>query len=58
MFAERGAKIVVSDINEEGGQATVERVIAAGGKAVFQRCNVAVEADVIALVKSTVDTYG
>ncbi len=58
IFAQKGAKVVVSDVNEEGGKATVERIIAAGGEAVFQRCNVADEQDVIALVKAAVDTYG
>lgn len=58
IFAQRGAKVVVSDINEAGGQAVVDRIRSAGGEAVFQHCNVASEEDVIALVAKAVSTYG
>jgi len=58
IFAEKGAKVVVSDIAEAGGLATVERIRNAGGDAIFQRCNVAKVDEVIALVKKAVDTYG
>jgi len=58
IFAEKGAKVVVSDIAEAGGLATVERIRSAGGDAIFQQCNVAKVDEVIALVKKAVDTYG
>ena len=35
MFAEKGANIMISDINEEGGQETVAMVKAKGQKAAF-----------------------
>ena len=35
LFAAEGAKIVVSDVNIEGGEETVAQVAAAGGEAVF-----------------------
>lgn len=40
-FAKEGASIVVSDINEEGGQETVELVEKIGSKALFIKTNVA-----------------
>lgn len=58
IFAEKGAKVVVSDVAEAGGLATVERIRNAGGDAIFQLCNVAKVDEVIALVKKAVDTYG
>jgi NAD(P)-dependent dehydrogenase (short-subunit alcohol dehydrogenase family) len=57
-FAQAGARIVVSDINDEGGQATVEQITQAGGEAVYIHCDVAQPADVQALVDQTVARYG
>lgn len=57
-FAEEGAKVVVSDINEEAGNETVRLVKELGGDALFIRCNVAIEQEVIDLVKQTVKHYG
>ncbi|MCM3758390.1 glucose 1-dehydrogenase [Sporosarcina aquimarina] len=57
-FAEEGAKVVVSDINEEAGKETVKQITEAGGDAIFVRCNVAEEQDVMELVKQTVEHYG
>ncbi|MEK3934665.1 glucose 1-dehydrogenase [Sporosarcina sp. FSL W7-1349] len=57
-FAEEGAKLVVSDINEEDGMETVRQIEANGGDAIFVYCNVAEEQQVIDLVKRTVSHYG
>ncbi|WP_019989454.1 SDR family NAD(P)-dependent oxidoreductase [Rudanella lutea] len=57
-FAQAGARVVVSDINDEGGQATVEQITQAGGEAVYIHCDVAQPADVQALVDQTVVRYG
>ena len=35
-FASSGASVVVSDVNDAGGQETVDLILQAGGKAVFQ----------------------
>jgi 3(or 17)beta-hydroxysteroid dehydrogenase len=43
LFAKEGARIVVADIHELGGQKTVAAIIAAGGEAFFHRVNVADE---------------
>lgn len=58
VFAQKGATVVVSDIAEEGGQATVERIRSAGGEAMFLTCNVADPEQVQALINTTAETYG
>ena len=57
-FAASGASVVVSDVNDAGGEETVALLAAAGGKAVFQRCDVSNGADVKALVARAVSEYG
>ncbi len=57
-FAESGASVVVSDVQDDKGDETVRLIIDQGGKAVFQRCNVADEADVKALINRAVSEYG
>jgi NAD(P)-dependent dehydrogenase (short-subunit alcohol dehydrogenase family) len=39
-FAASGARVVVSDVNEASGTETVDLIAAAGGTAVFQKCDV------------------
>lgn len=57
-FAEAGAAVVVSDINVEGGQETVNRVGELGGEATFVRADVTQAGEVAALVNNTVERYG
>lgn len=57
-FAEEGAKVVVSDIDREGGEETVRLIREAGGEAEFFLCNVCDEEQVKALVDFTVKQYG
>ena len=57
-FAKAGAKVIVSGRRETEGQAVVAEIKAAGGEAAFVKADVAVEADVAALVAKTVETYG
>lgn len=58
LFAQEGAKVVVSDINLEGANATVEEIRAKGGTAKAVKTNVALEEDIQVLVDTTVETYG
>jgi NAD(P)-dependent dehydrogenase (short-subunit alcohol dehydrogenase family) len=58
LFVREGAAVVVADINEAGGEAVVHECRQAGSKAVFQHTNVAVEADVKALVARAVGEFG
>jgi NAD(P)-dependent dehydrogenase (short-subunit alcohol dehydrogenase family) len=57
-FAREGARVVVADIDVKNGQETVDMIKKAGGEAIFVRTDVSKEADVEAMVKKTVETYG
>ena len=57
-FAEEGAKVVVADVNMEGGEQTVELIKQAGGESTFVKCDVSKAAEAEALIKAAVDTYG
>jgi NAD(P)-dependent dehydrogenase (short-subunit alcohol dehydrogenase family) len=54
-FANRGAKVVVADWVEDNE--TLNIIKAAGGEAIFVKCNVSVEADVKNLVDNTIEQY-
>ncbi len=56
-FAMDGARVVVADIDEDGGSRAVEE-IGAHGAVRFVRCDVGDKADVENLVTSTVQTWG
>ncbi len=57
-FAREGAKVVIADIVVAGGEETVQMIKAAGGEAIFVKTDVTKTAEVEALVKKTVETYG
>lgn len=57
-FAKDGAAVVVSDINPDGGQETVRRIEAEGGRAVFLQANVRVEEQVRHLIGFAEKTFG
>jgi NAD(P)-dependent dehydrogenase (short-subunit alcohol dehydrogenase family) len=57
-FAEAGASVVLSDVNETAGNEATEALRGKGHEVTFVRCNVADESDVAALVDATVATYG
>lgn len=57
-FAEEGARVVVSDIDADGGAETAEMVRKAGGEATFIRADVSNAVDVDAMVAHAVATYG
>lgn len=58
VLAREGAKIVVSDMNEDGGRETVDLVARQGGDALFAKANVAEPSDMEKLVAQTVNRYG
>ena len=58
LFAEHGAKVIVSDITIDGGHETVKMIQDKGGEATFIECNVANEESVNNLIYKTVETYG
>ena len=55
---EKGAKVVISDYNEEGGKAAEAELKKKGGEVVFIAANVADEQAVQNLVSETVKKYG
>ena len=55
-FASRGAKVVVSDLQD--GAETIELIKKAGGEAIFVRCDVSHDNDVKILLEKTIETYG
>jgi NAD(P)-dependent dehydrogenase (short-subunit alcohol dehydrogenase family) len=57
-LAKAGARVVVADIDAAGGEATVELVMQAQGKAVFVQTDVTQADQVKALVEQTVKTFG
>lgn len=58
LFAREGAKVVIADINAEGGERTAEEIRQAGGEARFVRADVSKSADVADLIASVIDTDG
>jgi 3-oxoacyl-[acyl-carrier protein] reductase len=58
LFAKEGAKVVVADVNEAGGQETVAEIKAAGGEGFFVRLDVTDKAQSRQMVKDTLAKYG
>lgn len=58
LFAEAGAKVVVADVNDDEGAQVVTEIQAAGGEATFVHTDVSDSAQVQAMVRHTVDTFG
>lgn len=57
-FARDGAPVVVSDVDDAGGQATVQAIENSGGRAAFFRCDVRNESQVRDLVSFAEATFG
>ena len=57
-YARDGAKVIISDLNEEGRQETVKLIQKANGEAFFIKSNVAKPEDCEALVQKTLEKYG
>lgn len=57
-FAREGARVLVSDVDQAGGEETVKAVAEAGGEARMVRTDVTRESDVAAAVAAAVDGYG
>jgi NAD(P)-dependent dehydrogenase (short-subunit alcohol dehydrogenase family) len=58
LFADEGAKVVVSDIAEDKGQKTVEEIKLKGGDAIFVKADTSKSEDNEALVKKALAQYG
>jgi len=57
-FAREGAKVVVADMDVEGGKSTASMIKDVEGEAVFVQADVSQAADVKAMVKKVIETYG
>ncbi len=57
LFAREGAKVVVADINAEGGEETLQIIRDAGGEASFVRTNITKATDVEALIDRVIDIH-
>jgi NAD(P)-dependent dehydrogenase (short-subunit alcohol dehydrogenase family) len=58
LFAQEGAKVVLTDIEEEAGNQTLSAVQAAGNRALFVKANVSQEADCRRMVAEAVREFG
>lgn len=58
LYANEGAKVVVSDINLEAANVTVEEIRSNGGDAIAVMANVAHENDIQNLIDTAVNTFG
>lgn len=57
-FAREGARVVVSDVNVDSGNATVAEIESAGRHAVFVKADVSQRNDVEAMINKTIEVYG
>ena len=57
-FAREGAKLIIADLNEEGGQQTVHMITENGGEATFVQVDVTQSTEVEAMITKAVETYG
>jgi NAD(P)-dependent dehydrogenase (short-subunit alcohol dehydrogenase family) len=57
-FAREGAKLVIADINTDGGHQTVHMITEKGGEALFVHADVSQATAVEAMLSQTVATYG
>lgn len=57
-FAEKGARVVVSDVQQAPGESTVREIRDKGGDAVFVKADVARADEIAALVERAVGTFG
>jgi len=58
LFAKEGAKIVVADVNEKGGEETVSTIKNNGGESFFFRLDVTDREQSKNMVKTTMEKYG
>ncbi|HVT86977.1 MAG TPA: glucose 1-dehydrogenase [Chitinophagaceae bacterium] len=58
IYASEGAKVVVSDINEQAGKDVAAEIEKRGSKAIFIKANTASPAEQEALIKETVNHFG
>ena len=58
LFAREGAKVVVVDVNDKGGQETVRLIKEGGGEASYVHTDVGIVAELEKMIKTAVEVYG
>ena len=58
LLAQRGAAVLVTDFDDEAGQATAAAISDAGGEAVYQHADMSRPDDIAAMVAAAVDRWG
>lgn len=58
LFVRDGARVVIADVDTEGGQETVQIVKETGGSALFLKTDVSKASEVEALINKAVETFG
>src|SRR5213594_1494258 len=58
LFAVEGAKVVIADVTARTGEEAVQEIKSAGGQAAFVRADVSKPAEVEAMVRFTIETFG
>jgi NAD(P)-dependent dehydrogenase (short-subunit alcohol dehydrogenase family) len=58
LFAEEGARVVISNRTDETGEAVAASINKQGGEAIFHRADVSIESDCRALIDRTVEHFG
>lgn len=58
LYAQEGARVIVSDINEKGGEETVQQIKAKGGEASFVKADTSLAKDNENLVAQSLKRYG
>lgn len=57
-YAEKGANVVLADIDENAGAQTAARITEQGGEALFVQSDVRLEKDIVRLMEVAYQTYG
>lgn len=58
LFAAEGASVVLADVDAPRGEAAATEIVAAGGRAVFVRCDVTRSDDCLRVVETAVASFG
>jgi len=58
LFAQKGAKVVLADVNTQALEKVQDQILKEGGQAVMKRTDVAKEKEVGELIELALDTYG
>lgn len=57
LFSSEGAKVIVAEINEDSGRATVENIQQNGGEALFHQTDVSREQDIHNMAEAAVNAF-